>query len=53
VSINEAAVIAGVSVSTLKRVAKAEKKLRILQLSARRRGIRLSDLENYLDSCAA
>ena len=52
VSLNEAAVISGVSVSTLKRQAKAQK-LRILQLSPRRIGIKLSDLRVWLDDCAA
>ena len=52
VSIHEAAVITGVSASTLKRQAKA-KKLRILQLSPRRIGIKLSDLRIWLDDCAA
>jgi hypothetical protein len=52
VTINEAAVISGVSASTLKRQAKAEK-LRILRLSPRRIGIRLSDLRCWLDNCAA
>jgi hypothetical protein len=52
VSIHEAAIISGVSTSTLKRQAKA-KKLKILHLSPRRLGIRLSDLRYWLDSCAA
>ena len=52
VSIHEAAVISGVSASTLKRQAKA-RKLKILQLSPRRIGIKLSDLRVWLDDCAA
>ncbi len=52
ISLDEAAVMAGVSPSTLKRLGRAGK-LRILRLSPRRRGIRLSDLRAWLDRCAA
>ncbi len=51
-AMDEAAVLAGVSTSTLKRLGHAGK-LRILRLSPRRRGIRLSDLRAWLDRCAA
>jgi hypothetical protein len=52
VSIQEAAVVSGVSASTLKRQAKAQK-LQILQLSPRRIGIRLSEIHRWLNNCAA
>jgi excisionase family DNA binding protein len=49
VSLPEAAHIVGVSKDTLRRCAKRGE-LRILQLSPRRRGVRLSDLKLYLES---
>lgn len=52
VSINEAASMSGVSASTLKRRARAGD-LKLLKLSPRRIGIRLSELHRWLEGCAA
>jgi len=52
VSINEASVRSNLSVPTLKRCHKRGE-LRILKLSPRRIGVRLSDLKTFLDSRAA
>jgi hypothetical protein len=52
VSLPEASVIAGVSADTLKRC-NARKELKIVQLSKRRIGIRLSDLMKFIADRAA
>ena len=52
VSIREAAEISGISTSTLKRQLKAGE-LKIVRLSPRRIGIRLSALHGWLDARAA
>ena len=52
VSINEASVRSNLSVPTLKRCHKRGE-LKILKLSPRRIGVRLSDLKAFLDSRAA
>ena len=52
VSINEASVRSNLSVPTLKRCQKRGE-LRILKLSPRRIGVRLSDLKTFLDSRVA
>lgn len=52
VTIHEAAVISGVSASTLKRLGRAGR-LKVLRLSPRRIGIRLSDLRRWLDGCVS
>ena len=49
VSLPEASVITGVSVDTLKRCG-ARSELKILKLSPRRIGIRLSDLQAFVDA---
>lgn len=49
VSINEASLRANLSVPTLKRCNKRGE-LKILKLSPRRIGVRLSDLKSFLDS---
>jgi hypothetical protein len=51
VSVNEAAAMSGVSASTLKRRARAGD-LKLLKLSPRRIGIRLSELHRWLEGCA-
>jgi hypothetical protein len=51
-SINEAAVRSNLSVPTLKRCAKRGE-LRILKLSPRRIGVKLSDLRAFIDSRVA
>ena len=51
-SFDEAAAMSGVSASTLKRRARAGD-LKVLKLSPRRVGIRLSDFHRWLDGCAA
>ncbi len=51
-SFDEAAAMSGVSASTLKRRARAGD-LKILKLSPRRIGIRLSDFHRWLDGCEA
>ncbi len=48
VSLPEASAITGVSVDTLKRCG-ARRELKILKLSPRRIGIRLSDLQSFID----
>ena len=48
VALPEASVITGLSVDTLKRCA-ARNELKILKLSPRRIGIRLSDLQAFVD----
>jgi hypothetical protein len=48
VSLSEASAITGVSIDTLKRCG-ARSELRILKLSPRRIGIRLSDLQAFVD----
>ena len=48
-SLPEASVITGVSVDTLKRCG-ARSELKILKLSPRRIGIRLSDLQAFVDA---
>lgn len=50
ISVPEAAAIAGLSTDTLKRRAKAGD-LKILKLSTRRLGVRLSELNRWLDTC--
>jgi hypothetical protein len=50
-SIHEAAEATGLSIFTLKRLGKRGD-IKILKLSARRLGIRLSELQRYLDSRA-
>lgn len=50
ISVRDAAEISGVSMATLKRRAKAGD-LNILKLSVRRRGIRLSELQRWLEAC--
>ena len=52
ISIYQAAELSGVSASTLKRRARAGE-LKVLKLSPRRVGIRLSDFHRWLDGCAA
>jgi hypothetical protein len=52
ISINEAAARAGCSVATLKRCW-ARKELKVIKLSPRRIGIRLRDLQAFLDSRTA
>jgi hypothetical protein len=52
VSLNEASVRSNLSIPTLKRCHKRGE-LRILKLSPRRIGVRLSDLARFLDSRAA
>jgi hypothetical protein len=52
IGLDEAAVRSGVSVSTLKRC-HARGELKILKLSPRRVGIRLSDLRSWLDGRSA
>jgi len=52
IPVDEAARIAGVSASTLKRRAIAGE-LTIIRLSPRRIGIRLTELSRWLDVCAA
>ena len=52
ISLDEAAAMSGVSASTLKRRARAGD-LKVLKLSPRRVGIRLSDFHRWLDGCAA
>jgi predicted DNA-binding transcriptional regulator AlpA len=52
ISMHEAAAMSGVSASTLKRRARAGE-LKVLKLSPRRVGIRLSDFHRWLDACAA
>ena len=52
VSYREAAEISGISISTFKRQAKASE-LKILRLSPRRVGIRLSALHSWLDTRSA
>lgn len=52
VSIREAAEISGISTSTLKRRLKAGE-LRLIRMSPRRVGIRLSVLHGWLDARAA
>ena len=49
VSVHEAALIGGVSASTLKRRA-LNGELRIIRMSPRRIGIRMSELQRWLDS---
>jgi hypothetical protein len=49
ITLGEAAAIAGVSLWTLKRRSDAGK-LKILRLSPRRIGVRLSEIERYLTS---
>ncbi len=49
INLHEAAVIIGVSAWTLKRRAKAGE-LTILKLSPRRLGIRLSEIQRYLET---
>ena len=51
-SFDEAAAMSGLSASPLKRRARAGD-LKILKLSPRRIGIRLSDFHRWLDGCAA
>ena len=51
-SFDEAAAMSGLSASTLKRRARAGD-LRMLKLSPRRIGIRLSDFHRWLDGCTA
>ena len=52
ISFDQAAAMSGVSPSTLKRRARAGD-LKVLKLSPRRVGIRLSDFHRWLDGCAA
>ena len=52
VSLPQAAVISGVSVDTLKR-AHRRGEIRILKLSVRRIGVRVSELNRYIDGRAA
>jgi hypothetical protein len=52
ISFDQAAVLSGVSASTLKRRARAGD-LKILKLSPRRVGIRLSEFHRWLDACGA
>lgn len=52
INLNEAAVRLGCSVATLRRCSRRGE-LRILKLSPRRVGVRLSDLAAYLNSRAA
>jgi predicted site-specific integrase-resolvase len=52
ISLPQAAVISGVSVDTLKR-AHRRGEIRILKLSVRRVGVRVSELNRYIDSRAA
>jgi hypothetical protein len=49
-SLDQAALIAGVSAATLRRQGKAEK-LRIIRISPRRLGVRFADLRAYIDNC--
>jgi excisionase family DNA binding protein len=51
-NLNEAAVHTGLSISTLKRAAKRGE-LRIIRLSPRRVGVRMADLEAFLERCAS
>lgn len=52
ITVQEAAARASLSISTLKRC-NARGELRILKLSPRRIGVRLSDLKSFLDDRAA
>lgn len=52
ITVNEAALRAGCSVATLKRCNKRGE-IKILKLSPRRIGVRLSDLSSFLDSRSA
>jgi hypothetical protein len=52
ISVQEAALRTGCSISTLKRC-NARGELKIIKLSPRRVGVRLSDLKAFLDSRAA
>ena len=52
ISVHEASVRANLSVATLKRC-NQRGELKIIKLSPRRRGVRLSDLQTFLDSRAA
>lgn len=52
ISLDQAAAMSGLSASTLKRRARAGD-LKLLKLSPRRVGIRLSDFHRWLDGCAA
>ena len=49
VALTEASMITGLSIDTLKRCS-ARNELRILKLSPRRIGIRLSDLQAFVDA---
>ena len=51
-SLDQAAALSGVSASTLKRRARAGD-IKILKLSPRRVGVRISELSRWLDACAA
>lgn len=52
ISIHEAAILTGLSVSNLKRC-QQRGEIKILKLSPRRIGVRLSELQRFLDSRAA
>jgi excisionase family DNA binding protein len=52
ITVHEAALLAGVSPDTLRRLNKRNE-LRIIKLSPRRVGVRLSDLRAFLDARAA
>lgn len=52
ISVRDAAEISGVSTATLKRRAQAGD-LKILKLSVRRRGIRMSELQRWLEACGS
>jgi len=52
VSLGEAAHLAGVSTDTLRRC-HARKEIKIIKLSPRRVGVRLSDLRAFIDARAA
>jgi hypothetical protein len=52
VSLGEAAHLAGISIDTLRRL-HARKEIKIIKLSPRRVGMRLSDLRMFIESRAA
>ena len=51
-SVYQAAEVMGVSASTLKRRARAGD-IKILKLSPRRVGVKMSEVQRFLDACAA